>query len=128
MEALHYENTYGDPPHPDLALACDHFAQSFFTSLQQRSACQSLNALVMGLEMRLSQDLNREHCTEYEPIRCYSKGRLMDLYGAGRDWPYLVRLFEFRATCAYTEIMDQHSPWGAEDEWMWRVPGRFHDV
>jgi hypothetical protein len=112
---------------PDVSGTCDRFAKSLFEYVEQHSACRSLEVLVLGPEMRIDNDMEFKIHSDYRPARCYQKGRIIDRYGQERDWPYLIRLSEFRATNEYAEISDWYTEWMGDFKWMWRVPGRFCD-
>jgi hypothetical protein len=101
------------PEQETLEVDCiyDDFAQDFFTFRKQRSACPSLQYLIIGLEERILQPGMRDDFPDPSPARCYRKGRSIGPSGMSRDWPHLMKLSELRATSDQTEVLDQFSNW-----------------
>jgi hypothetical protein len=112
---------------PDIPGAVKGFAAGFFRHIEQQAACQSFEALIIGAEMQLGIQHAEDGTKEYHATHCYRKRMLTNYYGRIHAVPYLVSLFEFRATSEYAEVLDWYSRWTVDHDWMWRVPGRFHD-
>jgi hypothetical protein len=112
---------------PDIPGAVNDFAAGFYQHVEQQTACQSFEALIIGAEMQFGIEYSLGPSKEYHATHFYRKRRLTDYYGRLCTVPYLVSLFEFRATSDHAEILDWYSGWAADHERMWRVPGRFHN-
>jgi hypothetical protein len=112
---------------PDIPGAVKDFATGFFQHIEQQAACRSFEALIVGAEMQFGIQYALESTKEYYATHCYRKRMLIDYYERIRAVPYLVSLFEFRATSDYAEILDWYSGWTVGHEWMWRNTGRFYD-
>jgi hypothetical protein len=131
LKTLHLRQNFQEPfeepdDNVDVPAIIHRFAASFYKHLDKHSACPDFENLIIGRENKRNVG-SLVYAARLTAAHCFQKGTLIDLHGARRVIPYLIRLSEFRSTSRYTEVLDWDSAWRSGKDWMWRIPGRFHD-